>query len=26
MIAANGRLIIFADNGQLLSYELEALD
>jgi outer membrane protein assembly factor BamB len=26
MIAANGRLIIFADNGQLLSYELEVLD
>ena len=26
MIAYNGRLIIFADNGQLLAYELETLD
>ena len=26
MIAHNGRLIIFADNGQLLAYELETLD
>jgi len=26
MIADSGRLIIYADNGQLLAYELEALD
>ena len=26
MIAYSGRLIIFADNGQLLAYELETLD
>ena len=26
MIADSGRLIIFADNGQLLAYELETLD
>ena len=26
MIAESGRLIIYADNGQLLAYQLEILD